>query len=57
MLSASKILKYKNLNTVKDAETTSESTQVRYDWSSKALRIHYMKAAYKSCASICPHIS
>lgn len=57
MLSVSKILKYKNLNTVKDAETTSESTQVRYDWSSKALRIHYMKAAYKSCASICPHIS
>lgn len=47
MLSVFKILKHKKLNTVRDAETTSECTQVRCDQSSKELRIHYMKAAYK----------
>lgn len=45
MLSVFKILEHKKLNIVKDAETTSECTQVRCDQSSKALRIHYMKAA------------
>lgn len=52
MLSAFKILKHKKLNTVKYAETTSECTQVRCDQSSKTLKIHYMKAAYKK---LCQH--
>lgn len=45
MLSVFQILEHKKLNIVKDAETTSERTRVRCDQSSKALRIHYMKAA------------
>lgn len=53
MLSVFKILKHKKLNIVKDADTTSESTQVRCDQSSKALRIHYTKAAYKK---LCEHM-
>lgn len=53
MLSAFKILKHKKLNIVKDAEITSEHTKVRCDRSSKGLRIHYMKAAYKK---LCKHM-
>lgn len=52
MLSIFEILKHKKLNTVKDAENTSEYTQAWCDQSSKALRIHYMKAAYKK---LCEH--